>query len=136
MSRGSPLKPRRLLVILLISILVFLLIDRFGWRLLEPLPRGENSQAQAERVALLLRVVFLPLIPIGAYIVYLGFKIIRSGRFPPPHSRLLGRLPPQSGTLANIRGWLALLAGLCLGGLAIYGAFIVPHEIARLLSIQ
>jgi hypothetical protein len=132
----SPLNPKRLLVILVISLLVFLLIERFGWLRPEPLPPTPDDPARAVQIQWLLRVIFLPLLPIGVYVAYLGYRIIRSGRFPPPNSRLLKRLPPQNGTLAEVRGWLALFTGLCLCGLGIYGAVIVPHEIARLLNIQ
>jgi hypothetical protein len=136
MNPGSPFNPRRLLLILAISLLVFLLIEQTGWLDFKRSQQGMDTATRVDDIQLLLRVIFLPLLPVGAYVVYLGYMIIRSGRFPPPGSRLLKELPPQSGALASIRGWFALVMGLCLCGLAVYGAVIVPRDIARLINIQ
>ena len=135
MNVRSPLNLKRLLVVLAISLLTFLLIDHYGWLDKGVIAQGSNSD-RVEHIQFLLRVMFLPLIPIGTYVVYLGYRIIRSGRFPPPGNWMLKSLPTQSGSPARLRGWLALLTGLCLGGLGIYGAFVVPLEIANLLNIQ
>jgi len=136
MSPRSPLRPGRLLVVLAISLLVFLLIEHFGWLEFEAPRQDGDGAARAQQLQLLLRLVFIPLIPVGAYVGYQGLQIIRHRHFPPPGSRLLRKLPPHSGSLASVRGWLALCAGLCLCGLGVYGAFIVPREIARLFYAQ
>ena len=136
MSPRSPLDFKRLLAVLVLSLLAFVVFDHYGWDVFNALPQGSHDTARAEQIQLLLSVIFLPLIPIGAYVVYLGYRIIRSGRFPPPGNWLLKSLPPQSGSLALVRGWLALFTGLCLVGLGIYGAVIVPREIANLLNVQ
>jgi len=135
MSPPSPLNLKRLLVVLVISLLAFILIEHYGWLDRSVQHQGSNP-ARGEQVQLMLRVIFLPLIPIGVYVVYLGYRIIRSGRLPPPGSWMLKSLPPQHGTLARLRGWLALFTGLCLGGLGIYGAIVVPQEILSLLNTQ
>jgi hypothetical protein len=125
-----------LLVVLVVSLLAMLLIEHFNGLDIEPLREGADKTDRADHIQLLLRLFFLPLIPIGAYVAYLGYQIVRSGRFPPPHSRTLKDLPAQTGRLAIARGWLALLLGICLCGLASYGAFVVPGEIARLVNVQ
>ena len=136
MKPRLPLRPMRLLVVLLISLLAVLLIEHAGWLNQESSLQGMDQTSRADQLQLLLRVIFLPLIPIGVYVVFLGYRIIRSDRFPPPGSRIFKRLPVQRGTLARVRGWLALTTGLCLCGLGIYGAVIVPYEIVNLLNVQ
>jgi hypothetical protein len=134
-SPQSPFNLKRLLLVLAISLIAFVLIDQYGWLDQGLIPQGSNPD-RVEQIQFLLRVIFLPLIPIGAYVVFLGYQIVRSGRFPPPGSWLLKSLPMQSGSMARLRGWLALFTGICLGGLGIYGAVVVPREIAKLLNIQ
>jgi hypothetical protein len=126
-------KPRnRILIVLLLSILVFALVDGLDlFSLQSPQPQWLGTQ-RLDRIQLWLAMLFWPLVPLGLYLIYFGMRILSTGQFPPPGSRLIKRAGSETGRMATIRGWLAILSGASLCVLAIYAAVIVPGELSAL----
>jgi hypothetical protein len=138
MSNSVPPKPdtrlrRRLLSVLLASVGIFLVIDLFDLIEFEQLFSDLSGEARIERIQWMLALLFWPLLPLGMAVSYFGYRIIRSGSFPPPGSKLIRPPRIETGKTALLRGWVAILTGLSLSGLAIYGAVIIPGELAKLL---
>jgi hypothetical protein len=127
---------KRLILVFIVCLVIFLFVDHYGLLDFDRMNAGLPGEARAERIRWVLRILFLPLLPIGLYLTYLGLKVIRSGVFPPPDSRLVKPTATQTGPQARLRGWFILLTGVCLCGLAWYGAVVIPNEITQLLSPQ
>ncbi|MDJ0808094.1 MAG: hypothetical protein QNJ78_14830 [Gammaproteobacteria bacterium] len=124
---------RRLLIVMILSIVVFFIVDTFELVSMEKILQGDPGEPPIERIQLLLSILFWPLVPLGLYVVYFGVRILKAGRFPPPGSWTLRSVNINTGKTAVIRGWIAIVTGLILCGLALYGAVIIPAELARLL---
>ena len=130
-DKRNPRLPR-LLAVLIVSLAIFLILDGFDLLSPEGMVPGQSSEERIDRMQLILPVLFWPLLPLGLYVGYFGMRILRAGEFPPPGSKTLRPVEIIRGKPASVRGWVAILAGLSLCGLAVYGAVVIPGELARL----
>jgi hypothetical protein len=127
-------KPRnRLWAVLLLSLLVFALIEGLDLFSLRRPAEDWSGLQQLDHLQLGLSILFWPLLPLGLYLIYFGIRTLSAGQFPPPGSRLIRRVEVERGHPARFRGWAAILAGMGLCVLAVYGAVIVPAELAALV---
>jgi hypothetical protein len=124
----------RIWIVLLLSILIFALIEGLDLLPLQHSAQGLADSQQLERIRLGLAILFWPLLPLGLYLSYFGVRTLKAGQFPPPGSRLITRASIETGRVAMIRGWAAIISGASLCVLALYGAVIVPGELASLLA--
>ena len=125
---------RRLWMVLLLSILIFALVEGFGLSSYQQQWQTLPDSQRLTQIRLALSIFFWPLLPLGLYLLYTGIQTLHIGRFPPPGTWLLRHSAPETGRAAVIRGWVMMLAGVSLGGLAVYGAVVVPGELAVLID--
>ncbi len=130
---SDPGARRRLLYILLASGVIFITLDSFELLRFDSVLQGLPDQERIERIQLILSIIFWPLVPLGLTITYFGYRIIKTGEFPPPGTWIIKTLKTEAGNRAIARGWAAVATGLGLCGLAVYGAVIIPAELGRLL---
>ncbi len=131
----KPLLSRRLLVILAISLAVFITVDYFGFFHTNPF-QDLQGEVLAERIHWLFALIFLPFVPLGLYVIRFGYRVIKTGAFPPPDSRNTQPARIHIDRAMRFRGWVIIVTGVCLCALAIYGALIFPHELEQLLNLR
>lgn len=131
--KADPRLRSRLIIILLVSGVIFIILDSFDLLSFDNILQGLSDQERIQRIQLILSILFWPLIPLGLYLVYFGYRIIATGRFPPSGSRVIKTVEIETGKSAVARGWVAIATGLSLCGLAVYGAVVIPAELGRLL---
>ncbi|MEN8167491.1 MAG: hypothetical protein ABFR65_08450 [Pseudomonadota bacterium] len=124
---------RRLLVVLAICLAVFLTVDYFGYFHTDPL-QGLQGKALTQRIHWLFGLIFLPFVPLGLYVIHFGYRVIKTGAFPASDSRRIQPSRFQPDGAMRFRGWVIIVTGICLCGLAVYGALIFPHELEQLLN--
>jgi hypothetical protein len=80
------------------------------------------------RVAKLATVVlFLSIIPLALYLLFLGRRVLKSDRFPPPGTKVIRDTKLMKGNEARVRGRLLIFLSIVLIALALFGALYVPH---------
>ena len=93
--------------------------------------------AQAMRaIAAVLAVLWLTLVPLGAYLLFQARRILRAGRFPPANVRVIRDTRLLTGARARRRGYLMAVFGLAAIGFGIAGAMYFPWAIHGLLREQ
>jgi hypothetical protein len=95
----------------------------------------EQEPATALRyIQVLLAVIFLSLVPVAAYLLWFGWRVIRSGQMPPPGTKVIVDTRVIEGDAAETRGRIiVMLAGvLLLVGLV--GGLYLPCHFEQLLG--
>jgi threonine/homoserine/homoserine lactone efflux protein len=95
----------------------------------------EQEPATALRyIQVLLAVIFLSLVPVAAYLLWFGWRVVRSGQMPPPGTKVIGDTIAVEGDAAETRGRIiVMLAGVLLL-LALVGGLYLPYRFGQLFG--
>ena len=107
---ADPKLRKRLLILIAVSLVIFIAAETLGLFDFGALFKDLQGEALLQRVRLVFALLFLPLIPMGLYLIHFGLRILRSGEFPPPGAWLIRPTRIQTGRWAGFRGWMAILA--------------------------
>jgi hypothetical protein len=77
---------------------------------------------------------FLPMVPFGYFTWRHGQRILASGRFPPPGTRVIVDTPLLTGREARGRGRALRMLAVALAAFGAAGAVVFPVLIARLAT--
>ncbi|MEJ2468324.1 MAG: hypothetical protein P8Y51_04510 [Campylobacterales bacterium] len=124
---------RNVIALLIAAGAAFLLATASGW--LEPGRWFEalEGEALAERIRLVFLILFLPLLPAGFYVIRFGRNVLRSGRFPPPGTKVIRETRVRTGKKAKRMGYASLAYGIALLLVFWYGAFFLPGMLGDLI---
>ena len=107
------------MVVILVGLAGIVLIHRL-LRLPDD-PTAQQLEATAERAVRLVTVIAwlsgLSFVGVGLWFVRLGYRISRSGRFPPPGTKVIRDTPVRTGAKARGLARLALVTGLVSAGM-------------------
>ena len=88
---------------------------------LEQLSQTDAALA-AQRVSSVVQAVLIAFIVVallvGWFIAWYGYRAVRSECFPPPGSMIVEGRPVYSGAKARLRGWMQIILGVFMAGLA------------------
>lgn len=95
----------------------------------------EQEPATALRcIQFLLAVIFLSLVPVAAYLLWFGRRVIRSRQMPPPGTKVIVDTIAIEGDAAETRGRIiVMLAGVLLL-LALVGGLYFPYRFGQLFG--
>ena len=125
---------RTLILIGLVSVLVGVAL--LGWVLPRGLEYLESLEVQRalglSKIALI--VLFLSLVPLGAYLFVVGRKMIRYERFPLPGMKVIADTQVVEGEKVKFRGQVVVVLALVLILLGLFGALYSFYLIDQLAS--
>lgn len=95
----------------------------------------EQEPATALRyIQVILAVIFLSLVPVAAYLLWFGRRVIRSRQMPPPGTKAIVDTIAIQGDAAETRGRIiVMLAGVLLL-LALVGGLYFPYRFGQLFG--
>lgn len=124
---------RRLAAVILILSAAFAAAYAFGLLDPERFLEGLDGETLAERIRLIFALLFLPLLAGGLYSIRLGRRILESEQFPPPGTKVVRKAQVRKGKAAKRYGYGAVLYGLLLIAVSVYGAIVLPEKILDLV---
>ena len=99
------------------------------------LPHGERYVASREpEVALrivqgMFALLFLSVLPLGAYLLWFGYRAARWRQIPPPGTWVLRDTKVVEGDRAKLRGQIIMILGALLLALGLFSAIYFPHQL-------
>lgn len=131
--RADPEARRRALIALAAVAAVAVVTVAWGLPAAEEFLRRQPPAEAARIVTVLALAAFLPAIPLGYFVWRHGQRIVASGRFPPPGTRVIRDTPVVTGREAGSRGVALRTMGALLAALGAAGAVVVPLLLERLV---
>ncbi len=126
----------RRMVLIIYLVLVFIGAVLIGWVL--PWAEGHLESLKAEQalgiIKVALVVLFLGTVPLAAYLVTVGRKMMRYERFPLPGMKVIIDTKVVEGKKAKFRGQVVVVLSLVLIILGLLGALYSSYLIDQLAS--
>ena len=126
----------RRLFLIIGCVLVFIGVVLIGWVLPWALEYLEGLEVQRglSIIKVALVVLFLSIVPLGAYLFTVGRKMIRYERFPLPGMKVIADTQVVEGERAKFRGQVVVVLALVLILLGLVGALYSFYLIDQLAS--
>lgn len=104
------------------------------------LPYGEQYVSKQEPHAalrtmqILVAVLFLSVLPLGAYVFWFGYRAVQSHQIPPPGTWVIRDTKVVEGPRARQRGQIVMALGVLLFALGLSGAIYFPDRLGRVFQ--
>jgi len=97
--------------------------------------QGLAPESALNNLIMLVRFMFLSIVPIGFYILSHGRKILIHKQFPPPGTKVIIDTRVIEGEKALIRGRLIIAIAGCLIAVCLIGGLYLPHKLSNAFGI-
>lgn len=132
--RADPDYRRRVYACVALAIAVAVVSIQWGLPFLEGHLRNQTPEDALASIRLILLVLLLPVFPLGVSLLVTAAKIVLTGSFPAPETRVIRDTPVIRGPVAQRLGILIGVAGMVLAVASIAGAFYIPEMLDQMLA--
>ena len=87
-----------------------------------------------QTVSFVFLVLLVPIILFGLYILSIGRRTLKSGRYPPPGMKVIRDTKVLQGKAAGVRGYLIIINALLIIVLSITIIVYIPYMLKKLIS--
>lgn len=87
-------------------------------------------------VLLILRVVFLSILPWTIYFIYYGLRILKTGRYPLPGAKVIRDTEIIEGKPARRKACVIIAGSFLVTALALFGALYFPNKLDKVFDVK
>jgi hypothetical protein len=97
--------------------------------------RNLDPDSALNNLIMLVRFMFLSIVPFGVYILSLGCKVLKHQQFPPPDTKVIKDTRIIVGEKALMRGRFVIAVALSLIAVCLIGGLYLPYKLSNTFGI-
>lgn len=126
---------RKVIIIYLISVALGAALISWGLPWVKGHIKGLEPESALNNLIMLVRFMFLSIVPFGFYMLSHGRKVLMHEQFPPPNSKVIIDTRIIVGEKALIRGRIIIAAAVSLITVCLIGGFYLPYKLKNAFGI-
>jgi len=94
-----------------------------------------DNESALNNLIMIVRFMFLSIVPLGFYILSYGYKVLVHEQFPPPDSKVIIGTKIIEGEKAQMRGRFIIATSISLIGVCLIGGLYLPYKLENAFGI-
>jgi len=132
--KADPEYRRKVVFVFVAFVALGTVVIPWGLPALNAFLKEKRPEGAFRIVEVLLIMLFLPLLPWAFYFYRLGRRILTSGRYPPPGTKVIRDTEMLEGKTARRKAYQMMIFSVVLAAVALMAMFFIPHLLGEVLA--